>query len=307
MKTKILLGIALLLSAWQIKAQTNNLIIFDQQGEPFYAIVNGVQQNATPQTNVKVTGLTGNPVKVTVMFKDSLIPAITKNAYFQDNGSEETYNVVVKKDGEHVLRFMNVVPIAQAPAPVQNQNVVNYSSTPPPPPPTSTTVVQQTTTTTTTTDGGMPANVTMNVNGANVGMNMGGVQQTTVVTTTTTTGDQTQQAPPPPPAQAAPPAPTGCQMPMPHDDYESAKRSITAKDFEDTKLTLAKQINGGNCMSAEQIRGIMNLFTFEQSKLDFAKFAYAHCTDKGNYFKVNDAFQFDHSSKELNDYISGHQ
>ncbi len=297
MKTKILLGVVLLLSAWQIKAQTNNLIIFDQQGEPFYAIVNGVQQNATPQTNVKVTGLTGNPVKVTVMFKDSLIPAITKNAYFQDNGSEETYNVVVKKDGEHVLRFMNVVPIPQAPAPVQNQNVVNYNSTPPP---TSTTVVQQTTTTTTTTDGGVPANVTMNVNGANVGMNMGGVQQTTVTTTTTNTT-------PPPPAQAAPPAPTGCQMPMPHDDYESAKRSIAAKDFEDTKLTLAKQINGGNCMSAEQIRGIMQLFTFEQTKLTFAKFAYDHCSDKGNYFKVNDAFQFDNSSKELNDYISSHQ
>jgi len=93
---------------------------------------------------------------------------------------------------------------------------------------------------------------------------------------------------------------------MPHDDYVNAKSSIASKDFEDTKLTVAKQIDGSNCMSAEQIRGIMKLFTFENSKLDFAKYAYAHCTDKANYFKVNDAFEFDNSSKELNDYISSH-
>jgi len=156
---------------------------------------------------------------------------------------------------------------------------------------TGTTTTQQTTT--------MPS---MNVTIGGTGMT---TQQTTVTTTTTTTGDQAQQAPPPPAQQAAP-APTGCQMPMNYGDYESAKKSIAAKDFEDTKLTLAKQINGGNCMSAEQIKGVMQLFTFEQSKLDFAKFAYSHCTDKGNYFKVNDAFQFDNSSKELNDYIGSH-
>ncbi|HTA28182.1 MAG TPA: DUF4476 domain-containing protein [Bacteroidia bacterium] len=149
--------------------------------------------------------------------------------------------------------------------------------------------------------------------GATINMTIGGTgvttQQTTVTTTTTTTstGDQTQQAPPPPQQQAPPPpSNSGCSYPMPHDDYESAKSSIAAKDFEDTKLTLAKQVNSSNCMSAEQIRGIMKLFTFENSKLDFAKSAYSHCSDKGNYFKVNDAFEFDNSSKELNDYIGSH-
>ncbi len=155
---------------------------------------------------------------------------------------------------------------------------------------TGTTTTQQTTT--------MPS---MNVTIGGTGMT---TQQTTVTTTTTTTGDQTQQAPPP--AQAAPPAQTGCQMPMAYGNYESAKKSIAAKDFEDTKMTLAKQITSGNCLSAEQIRGIMKLFGFEQTKLDYAKYAYDHCTDKSNYFKVNDAFQFDNSSKELNDYISAH-
>jgi hypothetical protein len=147
-----------------------------------------------------------------------------------------------------------------------------------------------------------------------VGISFGGMgtttQQTTITTTTTTTTGTPPAAQAPPPPQATPiaaPAPTGCQNPMEYGDYEGAKKSIAAKDFEDTKLTLAKQISDGNCLAAEQIRGIMKLFTFENSKLDFAKYAYSHCTDKSNYFKVDDAFEFDNSSKELNDYISNHQ
>jgi hypothetical protein len=161
-------------------------------------------------------------------------------------------------------------------------------------------MAQNTTTTTqqtTTTPGG--ATINMNING----MPATTTQQTTITTTTTTTSTDAGAATQ---TQVAAPAASGCVSPMAHDDYESAKTSITAKDFEDTKLTLAKQIAGSNCMSAEQIRGIMKLFSFENSKLDFAKFAYSHCCDKSNYYKVNDAFDFDSSSKDLNTYISSH-
>lgn len=155
-----------------------------------------------------------------------------------------------------------------------------------------TTTTQQTT----TSPGG--ATINMNING----MPSTTVQQTTITTTTTTTSTDGGTA-----AQTAPaPASTGCVSPMAPGDYESAKTSISQKDFEDTKLSMAKQIAGSNCMSAEQIKGIMKLFSFENSKLDFAKFAYAHCCDKSNYYKVNDAFDFDSSSKDLNDYISSH-
>jgi hypothetical protein len=162
-----------------------------------------------------------------------------------------------------------------------------------------TTTTQQTTT--------MPGNATINMSIGGTGMTGSTTQQTTTTITTTTTtngGDMTQQAPPPLPQQQAAPSQGGCQAPMFEEDYQSAKRSIEEKTFEDTKLTLAKQIAGANCLSAGQIRGIMKEFTYENSKLDFAKFAYAHCCDKANYYKVDDAFDFDNSSKELNDYIS---
>jgi hypothetical protein len=46
----------------------------------------------------------------------------------------------------------------------------------------------------------------------------------------------------------------------------------------------------------------MLLFDFESTRLTFAKFAYKYTFDKGNYYKVNDAFQFESSIEELNQF-----
>ncbi len=86
-------------------------------------------------------------------------------------------------------------------------------------------------------------------------------------------------------------------------DMESGKRSISSKSFEDTKLSTAKQFTGSHCLNTSQIKEIMKLFAFEESKIDFAKYAYDHCTDQNNYYKVNDAFTFDGSIQTLQEYI----
>ena len=49
----------------------------------------------------------------------------------------------------------------------------------------------------------------------------------------------------------------------------------------------------------------MLLFTFEDTRLDLAKYAYGHTFDIGNYYKLNDAFTFESSIDELNKYIRG--
>ena len=55
-------------------------------------------------------------------------------------------------------------------------------------------------------------------------------------------------------------------------------------------------------MEIERTRGadIMMAFDFEASKVEFAKFAYGHTYDVNNYYKVNDAFEFESSIDELN-------
>lgn len=70
-------------------------------------------------------------------------------------------------------------------------------------------------------------------------------------------------------------------------------------------MTLAKQVLRANCVSTDQVIGIMNLFSFEDNKLAFAKFAYEKTTDKGNYYKINDAFTYSSSIDELNEFLEG--
>lgn len=99
----------------------------------------------------------------------------------------------------------------------------------------------------------------------------------------------------------------GCPYPMGESDFESAKQSISAKSFDDTRLTLAKEIVGSNCLLCSQIRELMNLMSFEATKLELAKFSWHHNLDKGNYYKLNDAFTFESSTDELNKYIQSHK
>jgi len=294
------------------KAQKSNLIMFSEQGEKFSLILNGILQNEKPETNVKVTDLVAPSYKLKIIFEDSF-----RTIYFNEPGVEATYCVKRNNKGEYVARYQNEVPIAQAPAPPAGQKVIVYSTVAPAPTPT--TVVSTTQTTTTTTAGNAPppqGNASMGMGiqvndpelGVNMNFNIGGANMTgsssstSYSSTTTTTTSSSSSTPPPPPP---PPAPVsylpgysgaiGCPIPMSPNDFEALKSTISSKTFEDSKLTIAKQSISSNCLMASQVREIVKLFTFEDNKLAFAKYAYAYTYDIGNYFKINDAFTFESS------------
>jgi hypothetical protein len=86
-------------------------------------------------------------------------------------------------------------------------------------------------------------------------------------------------------------------------DFREAKTTIDSKNFDDTRLNLAKQIIKSNCMTADQIRDLVGLMSYDDSKLTLAKFAYGYTYDYGNYFKVSQALEFESSVEELNEYI----
>ena len=95
----------------------------------------------------------------------------------------------------------------------------------------------------------------------------------------------------------------GCDWPMSSSDFSEAASSIGSKTFEDSKLKMAKQIAQSNCLLAEQVRDIMKLLEYEDSRVEFAKFAYPKTYDQGNYYKVNDAFEYELSIDELDEFI----
>lgn len=101
-------------------------------------------------------------------------------------------------------------------------------------------------------------------------------------------------------------------MPMPPayselnpSDFNQALNQLKNESFDTSRLTLAKQIASGNMLTAAQITEICKLFSFENNALDFAKFAYQYCLDSNKYYLVNEAFKFDSSKRELNDFING--
>lgn len=333
---RILVLFAVLFAA-SLAAQNNTLVVFSENGERFYLILNGLRQNEKPETNVKVNGLNNQNYKAKIIFEQKK-PDFNGTVYLMDGGntvsnSEFTYALVNKK-GKYKLRYNSMAPIPQAPVNTPNQVVYVFNP--------NGNAVQQTTTsagisvggvsigvgqTTTTTNGQQVVNpngtttttttngqqiinpngtttttTTSNPDNVNIGVNAGGVgvnvtlptngTVTTTQTTTTTTNGAVN--------------PNGCFYPMAPADFAKAKESVSTKTFEDSKLTVAKQILNTNCLSSAQVKEIMQLFTYEESKLDWAKFAYGKTTDRGNYFLLNDAFQYESSITELNNYMSTH-
>ncbi len=99
--------------------------------------------------------------------------------------------------------------------------------------------------------------------------------------------------------------PTQCANLLQPQDVSALTSSIQSKDFESTKMSVAKQAVGSGTILAEDVGRIMRLFDYESSRLDFAKFAYARCCDQRNYFKVNDAFEFESSVTDLQRFTQG--
>ena len=91
---------------------------------------------------------------------------------------------------------------------------------------------------------------------------------------------------------------------MPSADFNAAVATLKKMSFEETTLKTAKQISKKNCMSVQQIISIIKLFSFEESKLDFAIAAYDNCIDTNNYFKINEHFTFSSSSDSLNEFLN---
>jgi hypothetical protein len=48
---------------------------------------------------------------------------------------------------------------------------------------------------------------------------------------------------------------------------------------------------------------MMGEFTFESQKLEYAKFAYPYTYDRANYYKINDAFGFESSIRDLEKHL----
>jgi hypothetical protein len=286
-------------------AQGSSLTIFSEDGDKFILFLNGTQQNNTSQTNLRLDGLTQPYYKARIVFDDKAKAPIDKNVPVNDPATNANADVVYKiknKDGDMKLRYFSAQPVQQNYAPPADVHVVHYGQ-----PDQVTTTTQTTVTTTGANQGNGSVSFGMNGGGVNINVNVpdpglnGGVTQTTTTTTRSTSSSSSSTDNGSYSQQAAPPA---CQYPMDWSSFKSAKETVEKASFEDTKLSTAKAILSGNCVSTDQVCQLCKIFGFEETKLQFAKFAYPKTTDQGNYFKVGNVFSFDASKTDLNNFIS---
>lgn len=105
------------------------------------------------------------------------------------------------------------------------------------------------------------------------------------------------------------PYPDRCGTPPPpvciHPDaFEDLLLVIDSQHFESTRLLIAKQaIRQHGVISTGQVIELMRTMSFESSKLELAKFAYAYTADPGNYFRLFQEFTFDSSVRELSAFM----
>jgi len=274
--------------------QTTNLVFYTTENKTFTVFLNGIQQNVVPTANIKIINLLQASFNVKIEFQDVDIEAVEKTITF-NAGTETSFILKRSSNGKFAMRWQNETPINQSNT-AANQTVLDFNSVQANPKNAATT-----SSTTIITNGNGQVGVKTSEHGMGLDVNINPSQTNSNTTTSqTVVNGNTQQNY----VMQGYGGKMGCPWPMTKADFEQVKRSIKAKDFEDSKLTLAKQIAASSCFFAEQVRDIMKLFDFEDTKLQFAKFAYTHTFDMGNYFKVNDAFEFETTIEDLNNYIS---
>lgn len=203
----------------------SNMTIFNNGGQQFYVILNGIKQNSVPQTNVVISGIKNGAYSAKLIFADGKTADIDKN-FFIDEASDITTKVIFKKgigklqlvsmlpttgvaNGAVIYRQDNNVIFSDAPVvqtqQIQNQGTVTVNSTVPN---TTTTIQSQpiqtqgtttistnvptTTTSVQTNTTGTNSNISTNQNtngnvnmNVNAGTNLNGNPNVGTVTTTT--------------------------------------------------------------------------------------------------------------------------
>ena len=82
-------------------------------------------------------------------------------------------------------------------------------------------------------------------------------------------------------------------------DFEQVKKQISKEWSEKNRLNSAKVIIDKSSFTSQQVKELMQLFSFESNRLELAKYAFSKTVDQQNYYQLNDALTFQSSKDEL--------
>jgi hypothetical protein len=86
-------------------------------------------------------------------------------------------------------------------------------------------------------------------------------------------------------------------------EFNRVLQSMQREWLETNKQKSASHVISSNYLATSQVKQILQLFSFENIKLDLAKQAYSKTVDQRNYESVMDVFSFSSSREELRRFI----
>src|SRR5690606_18957695 len=95
----------------------------------------------------------------------------------------------------------------------------------------------------------------------------------------------------------------GCEKPADNATVDAWSQAMQS-GFDKDRLDIFKRKAEGYCLTVTQIRRLINVFSFDSYKMEFAKTALAHTYDLDNYMLLSSEFTFSSNKKDLNTYFN---
>lgn len=345
----------------------SNLSIFNNNGQQFYVVLNGIRQNSKPETNVQVSQIKNGSYSVKVIFADGKTPDIDKN-FMIDAPYDITTRIVYKK-GKGKLQLMGMEPThgviqeavvyrpndaavysdmvvvnsvsnattnatTNSSSNIQGNSTgvnmnVNLTETPNTSVQTSNTTVSNTTTTTTGTipDENVNLNMNLSVGGVNVNLNANasgtGLGTGATVTETTTATTSTSSTTTTSSNSSSNQMNTNLQMngnsqvvqnqqilssrvncTKTMNRLEAFKAELKDQSFEEDRLETLQLEMKSTCLTTAQAEQLLDLFTFDENRLEVAKYLSDRLTDRDNAGALAKKLTFDSNKMEYRRYLS---
>jgi len=99
----------------------------------------------------------------------------------------------------------------------------------------------------------------------------------------------------------------GCPFPIKAAEQSELRGIVLAENLEESKLEKVKiaiEDMDSACVLVEQIKEIIVLFEFEETRLDFAKFMFPYTFDIDNYEKLYSTLNFENSKAQLKEMLA---
>ena len=83
-------------------------------------------------------------------------------------------------------------------------------------------------------------------------------------------------------------------------------KTLEKQSFDDNRLEIAELCVSLGQFCVGDLERMAKVFSFDDKRLEFLKFAYDYCTDPENYPMLRDSFTFSSNYDKLIDYIYPH-